>query len=109
VVGSFSAVIGPSVFLSDLNFGSTPTNGLGPVERDKSVNTNTGGDGHTLTLNGTTYAKGLGTAAISSITYNLDGEYTFFVSDIGVDDEIASGGSVVFQVFCDGIKDSIPA
>ena len=50
-----------------------------------------------------TYTKGLGTNSISQITYNLNGAYSLFVSDIGVDDEVKTGaGSVDFQVLADG-------
>jgi glucose/arabinose dehydrogenase len=57
-----------------------------------------------LTLNGVTYAKGLGVHAGSDITYALGGNYTRFTSDIGVDDEVGNNGSVVFQLFADGVK-----
>src|SRR5207247_1662349 len=48
-----------SSYLSDLTWTSM-TNGWGPVERDQSNGESGTGDGSTLTLNGTTYAKGLG-------------------------------------------------
>jgi hypothetical protein len=62
------------------------------------------GDGHTITLHGVTYAKGIGCHAPSVVTYNLGGQYSTFISDIGVDDEVGSGGSVIFQVWADGVK-----
>jgi hypothetical protein len=43
----------------------------GPVERDQSNGENGVGDGRTLTLNGTTYAKGLGAHASSDVRYAL--------------------------------------
>ena len=66
--------------------------------KDLSVN------GNPLTLNGTVYAKGIGAHAVSNITFNLGGNYTSFLSDVGVDDEEnAKGvGSVEFQVIGDG-------
>jgi hypothetical protein len=39
----------------------------------------------------------------SSITYALNGSYTTFLSDIGVDDEVGNAGSVVFQVYLDNV------
>ena len=36
--------------------------------------------------------------------YNLGGNYFRFISDIGIDDEVGDKGSVVFQVFGDGMK-----
>jgi hypothetical protein len=93
-----------SVYVSDLPFVGTPVNGWGPVEKDMSNGESAAGDGHTITLHGVTYAKGLGTHANSVVTYNLGGQYTSFISDIGIDDEVGSGGSVVFQVWADGVK-----
>ena len=58
------------------------------------------GDGLTLTLNGTTYAKGLGTHALSDVRYNASG-CSRFKASIGLDDEVGSNGSVVFQVYAD--------
>ncbi|MGH7179001.1 MAG: NPCBM/NEW2 domain-containing protein, partial [Tepidisphaeraceae bacterium] len=92
-----------SYFLSDL----TPTfasNGWGPYEKDKSNGEQAAGDGVPIKLNGTTYTKGLGVHATSDLRYNLAGQYASFTASIGVDDEVGSAGSVVFQVWCDGIK-----
>lgn len=93
-----------ATYLSDLPFAGTPINGWGPVERDMSNGGSNAGDGNTLTLNGVTYAKGLGVHAISDVAFNLGGGYTQFLSDVGIDDEEAAGGSVIFQVFADGTK-----
>ena len=60
------------------------------------------GDGRTLTIGGTTYAKGLGTHAASDITYHLGGTCRSFSVDVGVDDESTAGGSVVFRIYRDG-------
>ena len=92
-----------SNYLSDLTW-SSMTNGSGPVEKDKSNGGGSSGDGRTITLNGVTYAKGLGAHAASDVRYNLGGNCTRFRSDIGVDDEVASSGTVVFQVYADGAK-----
>jgi alpha-galactosidase len=79
------------------------TNGWGPVELDRSVNSQTAGDGRAITIGGVTYAKGLGTHASSSVTYHLAGRCTAFTADVGVDDEVVNG-RVVFQVWRDGVK-----
>ncbi|MGW4471229.1 NPCBM/NEW2 domain-containing protein [Nonomuraea sp. NPDC004354] len=89
---------GAAVFLSDLNWTGTPAIGWGTLHKDRSV------DGHTITLNGTTYAKGLGTHATSSITYLLNGAYSRFQSDVGVDDEVGANATVTFEVWGDGVK-----
>ena len=89
-------------YLSDL----TPTsvvNGWGPYEKDKS-NGEEFQDGLVMRLNGTTYTKGIGAHAASSLTYNLGGKCSAFISDIGVDDEIpATDGTIIFQVYLDNV------
>jgi alpha-glucosidase len=80
------------------------TNGWGPVERDTSNGESAAGDGHPITLDGRTYDKGLGVHAASRITYYLGGRCDRFVSDVGVDDEIADYGSVIFTVVADGVE-----
>jgi glucose/arabinose dehydrogenase/chitodextrinase len=91
------------VYLSDLAW-TYVTNGYGPVERDKSNGENLSGDGRTITLNGVPYTKGLGVHAYSEIRYALNGQYATFASDIGIDDEVGSNGSVTFEVWADGAK-----
>ena len=83
---------------------TSASNGWGPVERNMSVGEKNSGDGHTLTLNGKTYPRGYGVHASSSMTFNIAAKCSIFTSDIGVDDEVGSRGSVVFQVFADGTK-----
>ncbi len=92
-----------TTYLSDLTWVSA-TNAWGPVEKNMSNGGQAAGDGHTITLNGVTYSKGLGVNAISQIVYNLGGAYTSFLSDIGVDDEETKYGTVDFQVIADGVK-----
>ncbi len=87
--------------VSDLPFLSA-TNGWGPVERDASVNGNVGGDGRTITLAGTPYAKGLGTNSVSDVQLYLGGHCSRFTATVGVDDEVGSSGSVTFSVLADG-------
>ncbi|MGN6726332.1 MAG: NPCBM/NEW2 domain-containing protein [Tepidisphaeraceae bacterium] len=87
-----------TAYLSDLPWVSATT-GYGTIGIDKTVG------GRTITLRGTTYAKGIGTHAVSQIVYNLNGQYTTFSSDVGVDDEENGKGigSVDFQVIGDGV------
>ncbi|OXM84564.1 NPCBM/NEW2 domain-containing protein [Paenibacillus rigui] len=103
--GNYKVIVNPSsgsVYLSDLPYASA-TNGWGPVEKDMSVAEQAANDGKILTLNGVQYNKGLGTNARSEITYNLEGKYETFISDVGIDDEV-NQGSIIFQVFGDGTK-----
>ena len=85
------------VYLSDLNWASG-TIGFGSIQKDKSV------DGNPIKLNGVTYAKGIGTHAVSTLIYNLDGGYTNFSAKVGMNDEVdgAGCGSVAFDVYLDG-------
>jgi len=94
---------GSVTFLSDLTWTSA-TSGWGPAELDRSNGEQAAGDGHPLTIRGGTYAKGLGVHAASDISYALNGAYKTFLADVGVDDETNGQGSVVFQVWVDGVK-----
>jgi len=73
VDGTVTVVVPPAAptgthDLSDLPWMSA-TNGFGPVEKDTSVGGSGAGDGKTITINGATYTKGLGTNAPSEIVY----------------------------------------
>ncbi|HEX6964074.1 MAG TPA: NPCBM/NEW2 domain-containing protein, partial [Lacipirellula sp.] len=103
-VALYRGVSGAPVYLSDLPTVGLPVNGWGPLERDMSNGETAAGDGNPITLNGVTYAKGLGVHSHSEVVYNLAGGFNRFVSDIGVDDENAPGGSVEFQVFADNVE-----
>jgi alpha-galactosidase len=92
-----------TAYLSDLAWLSA-TNGWGPVERDLSNGETAAGDGHTLTINGVTYAKGLGAHAPGEIDFYLGGRCTSVSTDVGIDDEVGNNGQVVFQVYADGGK-----
>jgi len=91
----------PGLYITDLNWVSS-TNGWGAVEKDLSNGEQATGDGTTITLSGQTYSRGLGVNANSTVTYNLEGKYARFLSDIGVDDEVGTSGSVIFRVVLDG-------
>ena len=59
--------------------------------------------GQNIILNGKKYSKGLGTHADSEIVFWLNKKYSFFESDVGLDDtEDRTSGSIVFKVFADG-------
>ena len=95
---------GSDVYVSDLLW-TYEANGWGPAERDRSNGEQGAADGTTLTLNGTTYTKGIGAHAYSEIRVNLAGAYSTFISDVGLDDEMnpyGAVGSIVFQVWADG-------
>ncbi len=79
------------------------TNGAGPVEFDRSHGAANAGDGGTLTLAGTPYAKGLGVKAPSDIRFPLGGVCTAFRATVGVDAETAGAGTVTVEVWLDGV------
>jgi hypothetical protein len=89
------------LWVSDLPFVSA-TNGYGPVERDMNVGGTGPGDGGPIAIRGVTYAKGLGTNAISSVVIDLGGTCTSFTSDVGIDDSGGGKGTVTFTVLADG-------
>ncbi|WP_428939034.1 NPCBM/NEW2 domain-containing protein [Fontivita pretiosa] len=98
-----SKAVSSFVYLSDLKWESA-SNGWGPVELDRANGEKRAGDGDALTIDGRVYSKGIGVAVESEIVYRLDGKYSRFFSDIGVDDQAGDGGSVTFQVWADGKK-----
>ncbi len=90
---------GPTeTYLSAMTY-SQATNGYGPVETNRSNGESTPGDGNTLTIGGQAYAFGLGAHANSDIKYSLGGNCTVLSAQVGVDDEVANNGSVVFQIW----------
>ncbi|WP_433239114.1 NPCBM/NEW2 domain-containing protein [Streptosporangium sp. CA-135522] len=101
-----SGLIPPPTGLSQL--GDLPwtsaSNGWGPAERNLSNGEQAAGDGRTLTIQNVPYAKGLGVHAGSEITYHLGGKCRAVTVAVGVDDEVGANGSVVFQIFRDGVK-----
>ena len=90
-------------YISDLTW-AFMSNGYGPIEKDKSNGQALEGDGATLTLNGATFAKGVGAHANSDVRYALNGGCERFLASVGVDDEVSTNGSVVFQVYADATK-----
>ncbi|GAA4634736.1 NPCBM/NEW2 domain-containing protein [Actinoallomurus vinaceus] len=88
---------------------ATARNGYGPVEHNMSNGGAKPGDGKPLTINGTVYAKGLGTHAPAEIVYYLNGRCSSLTADVGVDDErdprtVAGQSTVTFEIWADGTK-----
>ncbi|RAS71402.1 alpha-galactosidase [Lentzea atacamensis] len=96
---------GGSLWASDVTF-TTERSGYGPVERDRSNGGYVGGDGKTLTINGKTYEKGLGTHANAELILYVGGRCTSFSSDVGIDDErdVNQQGSAIFEIWADGTR-----
>lgn len=94
----------PSTQLNTLSPVDTPANGWGPPERDMSNGEQAAGDGNVMMLGGVPYAHGWGVHAPSDMRFNLNGKCSGqFISHVGIDDEILGDGSVVFQVYRNGV------
>jgi len=94
---------GATNYLSDMAWVSA-TNAWGDVERNRSNGERGSNDGRRLSVAGKQYDKGLGVHADSVIKFKVDKKYSTFFSDIGLDDETGSSGSVTFEVWGDGRK-----
>lgn len=99
----FTAPPSTDAYLSDMNW-LEAMNGWGPVEKDRSNGESGSGDGNIITMDGTTYEKGLGAHAESAVSYYIGGKFSKFIADVGIDDEVGNNGSVTFQVWADGNK-----
>jgi hypothetical protein len=97
----FGAPAGTTQYVSDLVWLSS-TNGWGPVERDRSNGEQGATDGRApLRINGVSWVKGLGTHASSVVRFAVPNGCSTFSAQVGVDDEVLSNGSVVFEVWND--------
>ncbi len=78
-------------------------NGRGPIELDSTNGGARNDDGRVITINGTSFAKGLGISPISSVTVRLPSrKFKQFHAIVGVADEVGPFGHMTFQVFGDG-------
>jgi hypothetical protein len=94
-----------NAYLSELKF-VLATNGLGPVEINKTNGSGADGDGSSILLKGQSYPKGLGVANDSEIKYIIPtNQYYKFRSYIGIGDDVSNAcdntGGVVFKVYGD--------
>ncbi len=98
----FATVLAQTSYLSDMTW-THAVNGWGPVERDRSNGEAAAGDGNPMRMKGFTYAKGLGVHATSDVRFNIGGRCNTFQAEVGVDQEAGNRGSVVFEVWLDGM------
>ncbi|HUJ10249.1 MAG TPA: NPCBM/NEW2 domain-containing protein [Verrucomicrobiae bacterium] len=91
-----------AAYVSDMAW-TYAVNTLGPVERDRSNGGADAGDGQTISIRGQSYPKGIGCDATAAVRVHLGGNGSRFISDIGLDDEVATNGTgfVVFEVWGD--------
>jgi alpha-galactosidase len=90
-----TSYLGDDPFLSASSF-------WGPIERNMSNGERQAGDGHTITIGGVTYPKGLGLHAPSEVDFYTGGACTHVSTDVGIDDEKSGAGDVIFQIWADG-------
>ena len=95
------ASAGRTRYLSDEGW-TWMENGWGPAERNRSNGESSANDGQQMTIDGLTYAKGLGVHPRSDLRWNLGGQCGVFSAVVGIDDETGSRGSVGFEVYVDG-------
>ncbi|MEV0618671.1 NPCBM/NEW2 domain-containing protein [Nonomuraea sp. NPDC050404] len=88
-------------YLSDLAWTSAK-NHFGPVERDASNGERAAGDGRPITIEGVTYARGLGAHAPADIEFYVAGRCSAVEFRAGIDDEVGAAGSAGFEVWADG-------
>ena len=95
---AFAATAVQTVWLDEMNL-STMDTGWGNPRKNKSV------DGNPLRLGGKTFARGVGTHAVSSYTVIADGKAKSFDAIVGLDAEVGkTTGSIKFIVNADGKK-----
>lgn len=92
--------------VSNLKY-SSASNGIGPVEIDKTNGLESDGDGSSIMLKGISHEKGIGVAGNSEIEYVLpNNAYYKFRAQVGVTDDVSpycSGVGVVFKIIADGV------
>jgi NPCBM/NEW2 domain len=59
-------------------------------------------DGRPLKIGSKTYTRGLGMHSRTVLTYDLDGRFSRFESDVGLQDEVGQSGNVICRVLTDG-------
>ncbi len=88
------------VYLSDLRPTAVTTHSVLDIEfpprMDRSVT------GPVMSLRGHSFEKGIGTHAMTSMTFDLKGDYERFTAVVGIDDTAAPHGSVILRVLADG-------
>ena len=91
----------PVTYAGELPFLHT-TNGWGDPEVDHSNGERAPDDGGPIRIGTSTFEHGIGAHAPSKIVLDLGGRCSTFLADVGVDEEVGSAGSVVFEVVGDG-------
>ena len=91
------SIEGPISYAGDLPWLSAK-NGWGDPEVDRSNGERAPDDGGPLQIGTLSFDRGIGAHAPSKIVVDLGGSCSLFLADVGVDEEVGSAGSVVFEV-----------
>jgi PKD repeat protein len=85
------------IYLSDMTW----TNNTNEANTKRDFNT----EGNLLFMDAKySYEKGIGMMSNTEITYDISGQgFKSFITDIGIDDEVEDQGSVVFEIWVDGV------
>ena len=85
------------IYLSDMDYTVLQAEWAQP-SRDTSI------EGNPIQMGGKFYTKGIGVHPTSEISVEIPQGYTYFIAEIGVDDEIKEDqpASVIFQVASEG-------
>lgn len=89
-------------YVSDLCETESSINGWGPIEKDLSNGEDDAQDGGPIIIAGNVYSKGLGVHAPAEVRYEVMGQCDRFSAEVGIDEEMKSSGSIIFEVWGDG-------
>jgi hypothetical protein len=95
------AIPEPVTYIGDLTW-LRVSNGWGPPEVDRSNGERAPHDGSPLRIGTGVFTHGVGAHAPSLIVVDLAGRCSLFLADVGLDEEVGGGGSVVFEVWGGG-------
>ncbi|UDQ97408.1 NPCBM/NEW2 domain-containing protein [Lentisphaerota bacterium WC36G] len=97
---------GDTLYLSQMKLDYGYNNGFdhGPFGINQTIGGGDEWDGQALRMDPKTYAKGIGTHALSRIFVNTDKKYSRFISDVGIDEETGTKGRARFKVFANATE-----
>ncbi len=102
IVPLTAPLITTRAWLSDQTL-TASVNGYGPMERDRSNGEQGASDGRTLKIGDHSYARGIGVHARSELKLAIDPKWEVFKTVVGLDEEVSASGSVIFEVWLDGV------
>jgi hypothetical protein len=92
------SISGPVTYAGDLEW-LRVRNGWGPPELDRSNGERAPDDGIPMVIGLVAFEHGIGAHAPSRIVLDLGARCSWFLADVGLDEEVGDAGSVVFEVW----------